>query len=54
MGDNTTAAGITRTSPTGFLTITAQGIKDSASGKSFEIPAPSHQCPWLDLKKSSD
>src|SRR5271167_3020973 len=35
-GDNVTVAGMARTSPTGFQTITAQSIKDSTSGKSLE------------------
>jgi hypothetical protein len=44
-GDNVTVAGMARTSPTGFQTITAQSIKDSTSGKSLEIPMPGAPAP---------
>ncbi len=44
-GDTVTVAGMARTSPTGFQTITAQNIKDSTSGKSLEIPTPGAPAP---------
>jgi hypothetical protein len=44
-GDSVTVAGMARTSPTGFQTITAQSIKDTTSGKSLEIPAPEAPAP---------
>jgi hypothetical protein len=45
VGDSVTVAGMARTSTSGFQTIAAQSIKDTTSGKSFEIPTPGAPAP---------